>query len=243
VAATTLYSPTIGFMHQATLNFSGVMRGARAFYKLTTGAAISPDLPENSSPVFAVTPEVARPEVFAVFGDLGDNGATMGDLIASAARGNFDTVLCVCVDLLRTHHPTSPPSNLNPNRHVGDMAYDFPDLNSSVGNDFMTGIQGYAATHPLMPAEVRLQAAPSAPAPARLRARWAVPHALGGLLFLCAQFFHPYPPFIGQPRALRRLPSHPWSGQFLCRQFHRVPRALSLGGAALQHGPSALLQL
>jgi hypothetical protein len=91
-AATTLFAPTIGYLHQATLNFTGVARGAAAYYKLTTGAAAmarslaeAPAV-ENSSPVFAVTPVVARPEVLAVFGDLGNNGAITDDLIASAAQ-------------------------------------------------------------------------------------------------------------------------------------------------------------
>jgi len=135
VLATTLYAPTIGYLHQATLNFSGVARGATAFYKLTTGAAVSPALAatpelENSSPVFAVTPEVSRPEVFAVFGDMGSTSVCAADLAASAARRDFDSVL-----------------------HVGDMAYDFPDDNSTVGNAFMNIVQSYASSHPLMPAE------------------------------------------------------------------------------------------
>ena len=148
VAATTLYSPAIGYMHQATLNFSGVARGARAFYKLTTGAAVLPALAatpalENSSPVFAVTPEVARPEVFAVFGDMGSTSVCAGDLAASAARGDFDAVL-----------------------HVGDMAYDFPSDNSTIGNSFMDIIQSVATLVPYMPAEgnhERCSACPAIP--------------------------------------------------------------------------------
>lgn len=123
VLATTLYAPSIGYMHQATLNFSGIARGATAFYKLTTGAAMSSELAampelENTSPVFAVTPEVARPEVFAVFGDFGSTSVCAEDLSVSAARRDFDAVLC-----------------------VGDMAYNYEDANSTVGNTFMNIVQ------------------------------------------------------------------------------------------------------
>jgi hypothetical protein len=99
VAASTIHTPTIGYLHQATLNFSGAVRGAQAFYKVTTGgvAATPEAVPglENSSPVFAVTPTVVRPEVFAIFGDLGDPGVITDDLTASAARGDFDAVMFV----------------------------------------------------------------------------------------------------------------------------------------------------
>ena len=128
-AATTLFAPTIGYLHQATLNFTGVARGAVAYYKLTTGANAAEEL-GNSSPVFAVVPLVARPEVFAVFGDLGEPGGITDDLTASAARGDFDAVV-----------------------QVGDFAYSLPSENSTVGNNFMTAIQGFAATHPFMVTE------------------------------------------------------------------------------------------
>ena len=41
---------------------------------------------------------------------------------------------------------TSPP----PAPHAGDFAYDLDTLFSGVGNDFMNGIQPYAATHPML---------------------------------------------------------------------------------------------
>lgn len=54
---------------------------------------------------------------------------------------------------------------------------------------------------------VRLQAAPSAPAPAR----WAVPRAHGGLLFLCTQFSHPSFPFFAttDTNSLLQTPTMP----------------------------------
>jgi hypothetical protein len=128
-AATTLYAPNIGYLHQATLNFTGVARGAVAYYKLTTGANATEEL-GNSSPVFGLVPIVARPEVFAIFGDLGDPGGIMNDLTASAARGDFDAVV-----------------------QVGDFAYALQDANSSVGNNFMTALQDVAATRPFNVAE------------------------------------------------------------------------------------------
>ena len=54
----------------------------------------------------------------------------MTDLISEAAKGTFDSVL-----------------------HVGDWAYNFESAASIVGNGFMTLMQGYAATKPVMPSE------------------------------------------------------------------------------------------
>ena len=66
-----------------------------------------------------------------MFGDFGlSNDVCMADLTAAALAGDFDTVL-----------------------HVGDHAYNFQDSNSQIGNSFMELVSGYAATHPLMPAE------------------------------------------------------------------------------------------
>jgi hypothetical protein len=56
LAATSFAHPTIGYMSQALLNFTGVARGATAWYRVGS---------ENAT-AYAVVPIVARPEVFAV---------------------------------------------------------------------------------------------------------------------------------------------------------------------------------
>jgi len=53
----------------------------------------------------------------------------MADLIQGAAAGEFDSVV-----------------------HVGDWGYDLESAGSSTGNAFMSLMQGYAATKPVMPA-------------------------------------------------------------------------------------------
>ena len=58
--ASLVVFPTIGTMGAAPLDFTGVAAGATAQYYLSVGGA-------NSS-IYEVTPIVARPEVFAVFG-------------------------------------------------------------------------------------------------------------------------------------------------------------------------------
>lgn len=63
VAASSLRVATIGYLSQALLDFTGIAPGAEAYYIVSGGGT-------NSS-VYAVTPIVARPEVFAVFGDFG----------------------------------------------------------------------------------------------------------------------------------------------------------------------------
>ena len=84
----------------------------------------------GESAVFAVTPSPARSEVFAVLGDFGlRHDECMADLVRGAAAGEFDSVL-----------------------HVGDWAYNFEDAASATGNEFMSLMQGYAATKPVMPA-------------------------------------------------------------------------------------------
>jgi hypothetical protein len=110
VAATTFHAPTIGYMSQAVLNFAGVQPGQAAYYKLAAGG--------DTSPVFEVTPEVARPEVFAVFGDFGlSNDVCMTDITESAKRGDFDAVLHVgdwaCVVLRKGARPALQRASLN----------------------------------------------------------------------------------------------------------------------------------
>jgi hypothetical protein len=133
--ATTFHAPTIGYMSQATLSFAGVAPGAQAFYKVAAGA-------DDVSPVFTVVPELARPEVFAVYGDFGRasargtlrsparhashpppfavlNDVCMTDLTKSAAAGDFDSVLHVgdwaCVKT--PERPQEEPTNTHPNTH------------------------------------------------------------------------------------------------------------------------------
>lgn len=101
--------------------------GQKAYYQVSSGG--------ESSAVFEVTPVVGPYEKYAIFGDFGLKMDTcMNDLIQEAAAGSFDSVL-----------------------HVGDFAYDFEEstkcgTTSCVGNNFMNLMQGYAATHPVMPA-------------------------------------------------------------------------------------------
>lgn len=95
---------------------------AAGFYKVGSAG--------NESAVFAVTLTPARAEKFAVLGDFGlRHDECMADLIAGAKSGDFDSVL-----------------------HVGDWAYNFEDAASATGNAFMTLMEGYAATKPVMPA-------------------------------------------------------------------------------------------
>jgi len=123
VPATQFHALTIGYMSQALLDFKGISAGSPAFYFVSGGG--------DNSTIFEVTPIVSRPEVFAVYGDFGlANDVCMDNLVAEAAKGTFDSVL-----------------------HVGDWAYNFDDDLSAVGNQFMNLVQGYAATHPVMPAE------------------------------------------------------------------------------------------
>jgi hypothetical protein len=118
--ATTFYAPNIGYMSQALLDFKGIAPGVPAYYMVFAEGV--------NSTAFKVTPVVGpRPEVFAVFGDFGTRDAVcLGDLLALAAKGAYDSVL-----------------------HVGDWAYDLEEANSTVGNQFFNDIQGYAATKPV----------------------------------------------------------------------------------------------
>jgi hypothetical protein len=87
-ATTSFLFSTIGHLHQAKMVFDSTP-GAAGFYQVNTsdGAA---------SEVFAVTPVVARPEVFAVFGDFGyANDVCMDSLIKDAQDGVYDAVLHV----------------------------------------------------------------------------------------------------------------------------------------------------
>ena len=81
---------TIGWLHQALMDFAGVVpAGSRGFYAVEVAG--------NSSAVFEVMPLVAnRPERHVVFGDFGlRNDVSMGALVADAAAGAFDSVLHV----------------------------------------------------------------------------------------------------------------------------------------------------
>ena len=95
---------------------------AVGFYKVGSAS--------NESALFAVTLTPTRAERFAVIGDFGlRHDECMADLVQGAAAGAFDSVI-----------------------HVGDWSYNFEDAGSSTGNAFMTLMQGYAATKPVMPA-------------------------------------------------------------------------------------------
>lgn len=86
--ATQFNAPTIGYMSQALMDFSGIAPGAAAYYYLTGGA--------DNSTTFTVTPIVARPEIFAIYGDFGlKNDISMDSLIAEAQKGSYDSVLHV----------------------------------------------------------------------------------------------------------------------------------------------------
>ena len=94
---------TIGWMHQALMDFAGVVpAGARGYYAVEAGG--------NASAVFEVTPLVAnRSERHVVFGDFGlRNDESMRSLIADAAAGEFDSVLHVgdwaCEEPARARH-------------------------------------------------------------------------------------------------------------------------------------------
>lgn len=85
---TSFSHPTIGYMSAGLLDFTAAAPGAKAMYMVG-------DASGNSS-VFTVTPKVSRPEVYAVIGDFGmANDVCMPDLIAEAAKGNYDSVLHV----------------------------------------------------------------------------------------------------------------------------------------------------
>lgn len=124
VPTTSFLFDTVGNMHQAIMIWSGLAPGEAAWYIVSAGGA--------SSTNFTVTPVPARTpnDIFAVFGDFGlVNDIIMSKLIVDAQAGVFDSVL-----------------------HVGDWAYDLEDSGSSVGNNFMNDVQGYAAIKPVMPA-------------------------------------------------------------------------------------------
>lgn len=116
----------IGWMHQALMTFTDLVPGQPVWYQ------VGSDM-DGWSATFKVFPIPAREnqgEIFCVFGDFGlANDVSMDAIIADANTGVFDSVL-----------------------HVGDWAYDFQSNSSFTGNSFMNLIQGYAATHPVMPA-------------------------------------------------------------------------------------------
>ena len=125
--STSFAYATIGYLHQATMDFSGVVgAGATGYYAVEVAGV--------ASATFAVVPQVAGVERFVVFGDFGlANDVSMAALVSDAADGAFDSVL-----------------------HVGDWAYNFEQDTgcgavSCVGNTFMSKVQGYAATKPTMP--------------------------------------------------------------------------------------------
>jgi hypothetical protein len=80
---------TIGWLHQALMDFAGVVpAGARGYYSVEVAG--------NASAVFEIIPLVNRSERHVVFGDFGlRNDVSMGALIADAAAGVFDSVLHV----------------------------------------------------------------------------------------------------------------------------------------------------
>ena len=79
---------TIGWMHQATMDFSFLAPGASGYYAVSVA--------DVSSAVFEVVPTLTRPEVHVVFGDFGlANDVSMAALVADAAAGAFDSVLHV----------------------------------------------------------------------------------------------------------------------------------------------------
>lgn len=110
-------------------------------------------------------------ERFAVFGDFGlANDECMTDLISEAAKGTFDSVLHVgdwaCVgergSATRATRSVFARSWCNQTRlrvlkHAHPLppihSYNFETAASIVGNSFMTLMQGYAATKPVMPSE------------------------------------------------------------------------------------------
>lgn len=103
-----------------TVSCGTALAGLQLERELTGPAIIA--LPSYCRRALQVTPIVNRPEVHAVFGDFGyANDVCMDQLIKDAEAGVYDSVL-----------------------HVGDWAYNFEDKTSSIGNDFMNDIQGYA---------------------------------------------------------------------------------------------------
>lgn len=135
--ASTFFFPSVGYLSQALLSWSGPALAPGQVVHYFVGV---PSV--SNSTVFSVTPVVSGPESFVVYGDFGAaNDRCMASLIADARSGAFDTVL-----------------------HVGDWAYDFETANSTVGNVFMQLVSGYAATHPMMPTEGNHESCPQCPA-------------------------------------------------------------------------------
>ena len=102
------------------------------------------------------TPVRGNAEKVAIFGDFGlRNDKCMADLVAEAAKGSFDSGAC---ERARTRGVGGracppPPASLPVLSfsfllvvHVGDFAYDMEEGNSTVGNAFMSLMQGYGAT-------------------------------------------------------------------------------------------------
>jgi hypothetical protein len=137
IPATTFFFPQVGYLSQALLSWPGpALTPGQVVHYLVGVPSVS------NSTVFSVTPVLAHPETFVIYGDYGAaNDRCMASLIADAQAGVFDTVL-----------------------HVGDWAYDFDTANSTVGNVFMQMVSAYAATHPMMPAEGNHEACTDCPA-------------------------------------------------------------------------------
>ena len=105
--AASFSHPTIGYMSAALLRFPGAAAGAAAYYMVGDSA--------SNSTVFTVHPTLARPEVFAVYGDFGfANDVCLGDLVSDAAAGTFDAVGFLARTDTRTD--TTAPANARPNR-------------------------------------------------------------------------------------------------------------------------------
>jgi hypothetical protein len=143
--STSFEFATIGWMHQALMDFAGVVpEGAHGYYSVEVAGV--------ASAVFDIVPSVTGVERHVVFGDFGlANDVSMAALVADAAAGAFDSVL-----------------------HVGDWAYNFEQdtgcgATSCVGNSFMNKIQGCAS----LPA--RVTAAPYSEKPRAHPSVWPPP--------------------------------------------------------------------
>jgi hypothetical protein len=132
-AATSFPFPNVGYLAQALLTWGTLTPGQKVHYMV--------GCPTANSTAYTVTPVLDHVESHAVYGDFGAaNDVCMASLLADARSGALDSVL-----------------------YVGDWAYDFDTSNSTVSNVFMFTIQGYAATHPVMPAEGNHEACADCP--------------------------------------------------------------------------------
>ena len=116
--------PNVGKVCYALL--SGLRADTRYFYRVFDGVAQSAVTSFLHRP--AVTPD--RPQRIAIFADFGvEDGFGLAQIVADANSGAFDLVL-----------------------HAGDWAYDFYNLNSTVGNVFLNRAMMYSSQVPTNPA-------------------------------------------------------------------------------------------